>query len=276
MIREILAIPALSRGLAALIATGISFPVIGTLILCLELVPARFAVMHVALLGSALGMVFGIDPTVSALAAAALAGFLVARLGEKSGASASGPLGLVMTLAMALAFIIFYKTDINGIEAFNLFWGNILALNTGETRLTIAAAVLLPVLIAGFLRPILAVLFDRDLAAASGYPARAIYYILVIGVCLGVGLAMRLTGALMADASTILPALAARNMRKDFSKTLLWGAVFGLVNNIGGFVLALVFDLPISPAIIVMGAVSVFASSRIGKPAGLSLRRKSK
>jgi zinc transport system permease protein len=111
----------------------------------------------------------------------------------------------------------------------------------------------------------MAVLYDKELAAASGYPARATYYALVVIVCLGVGLAMRMTGALLADATTILPALAARNLKKGFVPTLIWGIVFGLVNNLGGFFLALQADLPTSPAIILVGAALVLGTALADK-----------
>lgn len=278
MLREILAVPAFARALAALTASGLAFPAIGTAILCLELVPARFAVMHVALLGAALGLVFGVDPTASALAAAVLSGLLVARMGEAGGKSAGGGLGLVMILSLALAFILFYKTDVHAIEAFNLFWGNVLALNAAELYLILAVSAVLPLGIAAFYRPIMAVLYDREYAAAAGYRARGTYYAVVVAVCLGVGLSMRLTGALMADAATILPALAARNMRKNFRGTLFWGAVFGTAGNLGGFFLALAADLPTGPAIIVAGAALVGATAlrdrmyRMHRMRGMRLR----
>lgn len=278
MLREILAVPAFARALAALTASGLAFPAIGTAILCLELVPARFAVMHVALLGAALGLVFGVDPTASALAAAVLSGLLVARMGEAGGKSAGGGLGLVMILSLALAFILFYKTDVHAIEAFNLFWGNVLALNAAELYLILAVSAVLPLGIAAFYRPIMAVLYDREYAAAAGYRARGTYYAVVVVVCLGVGLSMRLTGALMADAATILPALAARNMRKNFRGTLFWGAVFGTAGNLGGFFLALAADLPTGPAIIVAGAALVGATAlrdrmyRMHRMRGMRLR----
>ena len=90
MLEELFSIPAFSRASAALAASGLAFPVVGTIILTLELIPARFAVMHVALLGAALVLAFGVDPTLSALAAAILSGLLVARLGESSDHSPGG------------------------------------------------------------------------------------------------------------------------------------------------------------------------------------------
>lgn len=265
---EILSVPAFSRALAALIAAGISFPALGTFILCLELVSARFAVMHVSLLGAAVGLMVGVPPAAAAIAGALAAGLFIARSSESSSVSASGPLGLVMTLSLGLAFIIFYKADIHAIEAFNLFWGNVLALTGTEVRLTVAAAAALSLAVVVFFKEIRAVLYDRELARASGIPARAVYYGIVVAVCLGVGLAMRLTGALMVDAVTILPALAARNMRRGLRGTLVWGAIFGLAMNLGGFALSLALDLPVSPAVIVIGALLVVGTGAAAKRLG--------
>lgn len=257
---ELLSLPPFRRALIALAATGLAFPALGTFILTLELVPARFAVMHASLLGAAIGLLFGVSPLLAALAAAIAAGAGVARLSERNTASAGGSLGLVMTMSLGLAFILFYKSEVNAIEAFDLFWGSVLALSETELYLTCGGAFLVIALTAIFFREIRAVLYDRELAIVQGIPARAVYYGLVILICLGIGLAMKVTGALMVDAVTILPALAARSLRKGLTATLLWGSAFGLAMNYGGFALAATLDLPTSPAIIVVGSVIVIAS----------------
>lgn len=260
---EYLTLAPFRRALVALAATGLAFPALGTYILALELVPARFAVMHASLLGAALGLLLGLPPLAPALAGAVVAGLGVARLSERSAASAGGPLGLVMSLSLGLAFILFHKADVNSVEAFNLFWGSVLALSSLDLLLTVGGAALVLALGLLFRREIRAVLYDRVLAAAQGIPARAVYYALVTLVCLGIGLAMKVTGALLVDAATILPALAARSLRRGYRGTLVWGAIFGLAMNFGGFALALLLDLPTSPAIIVVGALIVCAAKAL-------------
>jgi len=260
---ELWALAPFRRAIVALAATGLSFPAIGTYILALDLVSARFAVMHASLLGAALGLLAGLPPLASGLAAALAAGAGVARLSERGAERASGALGLVMTLSLGLAFIVFYKSEVNAIEAFDLFWGSVLALSRPELLLTCAGAALVLVLSAVFLRGIRALLYDRELAGVLGLPARALHYGLVMLICAGIALAMRVTGALMVDAVTILPALAARSMRRGLAGTLAWGAAFGLAANFGGFALALALDLPTSPAIILVGAALVLGTGAI-------------
>jgi zinc transport system permease protein len=227
--------------------------------------------MHASLLGAAVGLLVGADPMVSAVIAAVAAGAGVARLSERGTVSAGGSLGLVMTLTLGVAFILFYKGRVHAIEAFSLFWGNVLALSAGEALATAAGAALVLVVVLLFLKEIQAVLYDRELAATLGIPARSVYYGVIVLTCLGIGLAMRVTGALMVDAVTILPALAARAVSSGRLKpSLAWGAAFGLLMNLGGFALAFALDLPTSPAIIVTGAAVVFAARAA---AGLAGRR---
>jgi len=59
------------------------------------------------------------------------------------------------------------------------------------------------------------------------------------------------------DTVAILPAIAARQVGRSLKGALLWGALFGTIANLVGLGLAFAFDLPVSPAIIVVGAAIV-------------------
>lgn len=70
----------------ALLLAAVGLPVIGVVIVGLDIMPVRFAMMHVALLGIAVGLLAGLDPMLCALVACALAGAGVAPLaGPRTG-----------------------------------------------------------------------------------------------------------------------------------------------------------------------------------------------
>ena len=260
--------PFFVRALVSLCAIGAAFPALGTFILNLELVPARFAVMHAALLGAALALMFGLNPTAAAMATSVIAGVLIAVVSYRGRVSAGGSLGLIMTVCMGLAFIIFYKSNVHAIEAFNIFWGNILTLTPPDTRLILitAAAVVLFLILA--YKEIHIVLYDRELAWAVGVRAKLVYGCIMLAVCLGIAAAMRVTGALMVDVVTLLPALAARRLGKTFKGILLWGSALGLGMNLSGFALSFALDIPVSSAIILIGAgliFSIYCVDKLGK-----------
>jgi zinc transport system permease protein len=254
---SLFAMPFFYRAFIALLATGATFPALGTFVLSMELIPARFAVMHAALLGGALALLVGANPLWLALGAGLLAGIAIAAASWRGRVSAGGSLGLVMTVSMGLAFIIFYKSNVHAIDAFNLFWGNILALNKTDMVLAIAVSAAIFIFLLAFWKEIHIILYDRELARAVGVRALLVYTGIMLAVCLGIAAAMRITGALLVDAVTILPALAARQLGKSFRGLIAWGAFFGILMNMGGFALSFIFDLPVSPAIIVSGALVI-------------------
>jgi zinc transport system permease protein len=243
-----------SRSLIALIATGAAFPSLGIFILHLELIPARFAVMHAALLGAAVALILGINTTAAAMLASIVAGAAIAVISWRGRFSAGGSLGLIMTVCMGVAFIIFYKGNVHAIEAFNLFWGNILTITDGDVRMAVISSAVILLFLALAYKEIHIVLYDRELAWSVGVPARLIYGGIILSVCLGIAVAIRITGALLVDAATLLPALAARRVGKTFKALIVLGAVFGIGMNLAGFALSFALDLPVSSAIIITGA----------------------
>jgi zinc transport system permease protein len=261
---ELLHIPAFGRAIIALFASGLAFPLLGIYIFSLELIPARFGVMHLSLLGATVGLILGVDPVLFAMLFSIAAGFAISglsmrRSGGPSGGTSGGAMALLMTASLGIVFILFYKTNVHAIEAFNLFWGNVLALDRTEVVLVVIISALILAGTARFLRPISAVLFDRETAFAFGFPSTAVYTAILVVVCAGIGLGMRITGALMVDAVTLLPALAAQSLGLNFKPTMLLASLFGVSINLAGFALAVIFDLPTSPAIIVVGTTCVLA-----------------
>ncbi|MDR3355875.1 MAG: metal ABC transporter permease [Spirochaetaceae bacterium] len=256
---ELFSMPFFARSFLVLAASGLTFPVLGTFILNLELIAARFAVMHAALLGGALGLLLGLDISMMSMAAAVLSGIGIAVVSYRGRVSAGGSLGLLMTVCMGLAFIIFYKSNVQAVSAFSLFWGNVLSLTESDVRLALVVAGGISFFLVSCYKEIHIVLFDRELAWAVGVRAKPVYALVMLSVCVGVAAAMRVTGALLVDAVTLLPALAARRMGRSFRALILLGAVFGLGMNMAGFTLSFVLDLPVSSSIVVVGGLTILA-----------------
>lgn len=58
---DLLALPSIQRSLLAVVVAGLCLPIAGVFIVGLDVIPLRFAMMHVALLGIALGLWVGVD-----------------------------------------------------------------------------------------------------------------------------------------------------------------------------------------------------------------------
>ncbi|MDA0567447.1 metal ABC transporter permease [Streptomonospora sp. S1-112] len=251
----LLEMPAVQRAAAALVVGAIGLPVIGVAIVGLDIMPVRFAMMHVALLGIAVGLLVGLDPLLCALVACALAGVGISPLARDPG-GLSGGMGLLMSLAMAAALLVLALSGVNGAGAFELLWGSVLSVRGVDIAILGVLAVVVPGLFWWRRRDLALLLHDRELALCSGVPVGALTTLLLVLIAVAVAGAIRLTGALLVDALTLLPALAARRLGHSLGAMVRWAIGIGVVVNLVGFAIALLFDLPPGPALVLTaGAV---------------------
>jgi zinc transport system permease protein len=254
---ESLSYPFMQHAMIAIIFAGISFPVIGVFILSLNLVPLRFAMMHVALLGGAVGLFLKIDPLLMGLLFCALSSLILGPVSEKMNLGLGATSGFFMTLTLALAFILFYKGNIHVLEAFNILWGNILSLTGWDLVLVITISLFILGVLFLFFKEIQAILYDRELAFSVGIPERRFYYLIVFILGLSIAASMRMIGALLIDAFVLLPATAALIVSRSLKQTFFLSALFGLVSGFAGLYLSFVFDIPTSSAIILVASLVV-------------------
>ncbi|MEU6313007.1 metal ABC transporter permease [Streptomyces sp. NPDC047014] len=250
-------LPVQRAGLALLLA-AVGLPVIGVVIVGLDIMPVRFAMMHVALLGIAVGLLTGLDPMVCALVACALAGVGVAPL-ARTPDGLSGAMGLLMSLAIAAALLLLAVSGVNASGAFALLWGSILSVGTPDLVVLGVLAVAVPGLFWWRRREIGLLLHDRELAQCSGVPVRALTAALLLLVAVAVAGAIKLTGALLVDALTLLPALAARRLGGSLRSITLWAVGIGVAVNLTGFLLALWLDWPPGPVLVLTAGAVVLA-----------------
>ncbi|MFJ6563176.1 metal ABC transporter permease [Streptomyces sp. NPDC091412] len=255
---QLLQLVPVQRAGAALLVAAVGLPVIGVVIVGLDIMPVRFAMMHVALLGIAVALLTGLDPMLCALVACALAGAGVAPL-ARTPDGLSGAMGLLMSLAIAAALLVLAVSGVNAAGAFALLWGSILSVGSADLWLLAALAVAVPGLFWWRRRDIALLLYDRELALSSGVRVERLTLLLLVLVAVSVAGAIKLTGALLVDALTLLPALAARRLGRSLSSIVLWAVSTGVVVNLTGFLIALRFDWPPGPVLVLTSGVVVLA-----------------
>lgn len=246
---DLLALPAVQRSAVALVVGSLGLPVVGVFVVGLDILPVRFAVMHVALLGIAVGLVTGLDPTLCGLVACGVAAAAVAPLGSRP-SGLSGAMGLLMTFAVAAALLVLSVSGVNANGAFELLWGSILAVRPVDVVVVTVLVVAVQVFFWTRRRSLALLLYDRELAICSGVAAGPLMLTVLVLVSLSIGAGIRLTGALLVDALTILPALTARNLGASLRSMVVVSVVAGVVGNVVGFALALVTNQPPGPVLV--------------------------
>jgi len=250
-------LPFFEHALIAVLFAGSAFPLIGVFIISLNLVPLRFAMMHIALLGGAVGLFLGFDPMLFGLAFCALASVALGPLSEKTKMGLGTLSGFFMTLTLALAFILFSRGKINVVEAFGILWGSILSLRPWDLALAIGTSLFIILVVFLLFKEIQAILYDREIALSIGLPERRIYYLIVFVLGITVAVSMRLIGALLVDALVLLPAIGAHMIARSLKQMFLLSSLFGLVSGLGGLLFSLVVDIPASSAIILCASAVI-------------------
>ena len=252
-----LSYPFMKHALIAILFAGVAFPLIGVFIISLNLVPLRFAMMHIALLGGAIGLFLKVDPMLLGLLFCAMASIALGPISEKMKLGVGTISGYFMTLTLALAFILIYKTDIHVLQAFSILWGNILSLTLLDLMLVGGLSLTLIGIIFFFFKEIQAILYDREIARAVGLPERAFFYLIIFMLGLTIAVSMRMIGALLIDAFVLLPAMAATLIARSLKQVFLFSSVFGLLSGIIGLYLSFHFDIPTSSMIILVASLII-------------------
>lgn len=262
---QTLGYPFMQHALVSILFAGVSFPLIGVFILSLNLIPLRFAMMHVALLGGAVGLFLNMDPLVPGLLFCALASLALGPISEKAKLGLGTVSGYFMTLTLALSFILFYKGDIHVLQAFNILWGNVLSLSRTDVVMVVVLSVVILALVILFFKEVQAVLYDREVALSVGIPEKALYYAIVFVLGLSIAVSMRMIGALLIDAFILLPAMAATLISRSLRQMFLFSSLFGVISGLTGLYLSFALDIPTSSCIILVGSAVILACILSGR-----------
>ncbi len=260
-----LSYPFMQHAIVALLFAGVAFPLIGVFILSLNLVPLRFAMMHMALLGGAIGLFLRVDPMLLGLLLCGLSSLALGPVSERMKVGLGTLSGYLMTLTLALAFILFHKGDIHVIQAFSILWGNILSLSAWDLVIVIAVSLLILGLVFFFFKEIQSILYDREVALAVGLPEKEFYYLIVFALGLSIAVSMKMIGALLIDAFVLLPAIAATLISRSLKQLFLFSSAFGLISGMSGLYLSFQWDIPTSSAIVLVGSLIIAVCMLVGR-----------
>jgi zinc transport system permease protein len=252
-----LSYPFMQYALIAILFAGIAFPMIGVFIISLNLIPLRFAMMHIALLGGAVGLFLKIDPMLLGLVFCTMASIALGPVSEKMRLGVGTVSGYFMALTLALAFILIYKADIHVLQAFSILWGSVLSLTLLDLMVVIGLSLTILGIIFLFFKEIQAILYNREIALAVGLPEKTFYYLIIFMLGLTIAVSMRMIGALLIDAFVLLPAMAATLVARSLMQILLLSSTFGLLSGVIGLYLSFCFDIPTSSTVVLVASLII-------------------
>ena len=222
-------------------------------------------IAHTAFGGVALGILLGVNPFYTSLIFCVIAAVLIGRIARYGKISFDTSIGIFFAFSMALgALFIKLKKDY-AFDLMGYLFGNILAVNNFDIMLAVITIILFVPFILIFLRRILFMTFDEEVAAISGVHTDLLETMLLIFLAGIIVVSIKIVGIILVSALVVLPASFGLLLSRDFRKVIIIGVIYTIVIMLGGLLLSYYIDTPSGATIVTLGTIIYFTGFLIEK-----------
>lgn len=251
---------ALLGSLLASIACGI----IGTYIVTRRLVFISGGITHASFGGIGIGLYTGLSPLLTAAVFSVLSAFGVEWLSHRSDMREDSAIAVFWTFGMAVGIIFSFLAPGFTPDLSSYLFGNILTITTGDLVLLASVSVLLAGFFAVFLRPIVAIAFDREFARSQHIPVARFEYLLMMFIALTIVACLRMVGIVLVLSLLTLPQMTANLFTYSFKRIIFLSVGFGWAGCLGGLLLSYQLQVP-SGACIIFVSILIYTACKLLK-----------
>ncbi len=173
---------------------------------------------------------------------------------------------VVFVFMLALGVAIVSRVQGYSVNLTSFLFGDVLGVSSGEVALSAALALAVLLVVAILYRPLLALSFDPQRAAALGLPVERLHLVMLVLVTLAVVIGFRVVGALLVLGLLIAPPATAALLTKRLPAMMAVSALLAAASAPLGLLLSWHLDLA-AGASIVLVAVSAFIATLLLRPA---------
>ncbi len=259
---------ALLAGLVAAVLCG----VVGTFVVVKRLAFLSDGISHAAFGGMGVCYFLGADPLLGAVGVALACAMTLGLLDTETIRSYDAMIGVIWAVGMAVGIVFVYKTPGYAPNLMTYLFGNILLVSRREVWVLLGLAMAVLLILALFWKGIVAVAFDEVFARVQGVPVRLLMSLLLTMIALSVVILIQVVGIILVVALLTIPPVIGLMLVKDLRSVLVVSVLVGVGITLGGLALSYLYDLPSGPAIILLGALLLFAVYAVRKLGGGALR----
>lgn len=219
---------------------------------------------HAGLMGVALGIVLGVDPTVGIIVTGVVIGLLLLGLQQQRRIATDTLLGILSHAALSVGLIVVSFMDKVRFDLMGYLFGDLLAVTATDLAWIYGGGALGLVVLALIWRPLIALTVHRDMAVVEGIGTPPVSPAFMILTALTVAIAMKIVGILLVTAMLIIPAAAARRFAQSPEGMAGMAALLGGIAVVGGIAASFTWDTPSGPSIVAAATVLFAVSLAVG------------
>jgi zinc transport system permease protein len=246
------------RGIEAGLIIGAIAPLIGIFLVLRRYALIADTLAHVSLAGVALGLIFGINPLVTAIGAATLSSVAVERLRLSKRVYADSALSIFLSGSLALAIVLISLAKGFSIDLFNYLFGSIVTVRTFDLYIIATLGLLVILAIVAFYKELVYITFDEEAAQVAGIKTRLINTVLILLSALTVSVSIPIVGVLLIAALIVIPVVTALQFKKSFTTTIVYAEIISIFSVLMGIVWSYYLNIPAGGTTVLL-AVIIFA-----------------
>ncbi len=258
MLTDFFQYPFLVRALIGVVLLGVLTAVLGVFVILRRMAFFGDAIAHSSLAGIALGLLFGIDPTIGAIAFSIFVGVGIVFVSRKKVLALDTVIGVFFAAAIAIGVLVIGELETVRVDLLGFLFGDILALTVTDLWIIGVLSVVVVALISVVTKPLVQIAFQEDLARVTGTPVEVHEYLFIIVLALVIALGIKIAGVILIGPLLIIPAAAAKNIARNFFGMLLFAILFGLVSGVLGLFGSFALDTATGPTIVLLASLIFF------------------
>jgi len=253
------------------ILTAVIIPCIGVVVVLRRLSIMGDALSHVSLAGVAAGLVFGINPVLSAVIFAVAASLGVEKI--RSAISRFGEIStaVIMSVGIGLAGILSgFVTSAN----FNSFlFGSLVAISPFEKYLVMVLSIVVLAVFLLLYRALFYITFDEESARLAGIPVRLVTIVFTVLTAVTISISSRVVGTLVVSSMMVLPVAVSLQLAKSYKQTVVFSVLSSVFFVVTGLFLSYYLNLKPGGTIVLTGVASLAVTLLVKSSAGRLKRR---
>ena len=253
---------ALLGSLLASIACGL----VGTYIVARRLVLISGGITHASFGGIGLGVYFGVNPILAAMAFAVASACGVQWMSARGRIREDSAIAVFWTFGMSLGIIFSFMTPGFVADLSSYLFGSILAIGPGDLWVLGIVAAAVVATFALLMRTIVCTAFDPVFARSLRLPVPAIEYIMMALTAMTIVATLRLVGIVLAISLLTMPQLTAGIFTYSFPRMATLSILFGMEYCAGGLAVSYWLNVP-SGASIIFVSIIIYAALKTIKTA---------
>lgn len=233
------------NALAAGVVVALVAGVVSRLVVARDMSFGVHALAELGFTGAAGAVLAGVSPVLGLLAGTTITALFIGALGVRA-RGRDTVVGVTMAFGLGLGVLFITLYPRYATQAFAILFGSITGVSRGDVALLLVIGIATLATLAVVYRPLMFATVDPEVAEARGVPVAALGVVFLLVMAAAVAEAVQVVGVLLILTLMITPGAAAERLTARPGQAVVYSVAIALLCTLGGIVLALVTDRPVS------------------------------